>query len=407
MIVNLTEYGRAIPVTLSRDEVKALQETKAVTVAPCFDGRHNWTLKATKMVGVIVLNNDLEVRIKPKVEMDRLLFLATYARDDKAWKREMADLAVKEDLVATMGWAFVHLLEDAFDRGVLQGYVQVENQLPGIRGRIREADQLRRHFGMMLPVEVTYDDFTVDIIENRILLAASKRLLGAPNLPPAVRLRLLRLQGSLDGVSDLDRSQAKREVIFTRVNDRYRSVVTLAQLILQSASVEHGTGSKRGISFLFNMNTLFEDFVTKSLSRSLERVGGHVHSQYPTKLDTRRVLDVQPDLVWWQDGSCRAVIDAKYKATRVDAVPNADVYQAIAYSLALDVRPAFLIYAAGGEDPGEHKVANSDLRVVVSTLDISGTPTAILAAVDEVAADIEERSCRKTPKIEVLEGALG
>jgi 5-methylcytosine-specific restriction enzyme subunit McrC len=399
VIINLTEHGSAIPVSLSRDEVEALQQTNAVTVTPCFNGQHNWMLKASNMVGVIVLGNDLEVRIRPKIEMDRLLFLAVYARDDKAWRQEVTDLGVKEDLISSMGWAFAHFLEEALGRGVLQGYVSVDNRLAGIRGRIRESDQLRRHFGMVLPVEVTYDDLTIDIIENQILLSASQILLGIPNLPAAVRMRLLRLQRYLDGVSSFDRNQVQQEVIFTSVNDRYRSVVTLAQLILKSVSVEHTSGSKRAISFLFNMNTLFEDFVTKALGRSLERIDGHVQPQFPTALDARQVLRIKPDLVWWQDGSSHAVIDAKYKATRVDAVPNADVYQAIAYSLALDVRPAFLVYAAGDEVSSNHRVVNSDLSVVVMALDLSGTPAEILTAVDELASEIELISLSRMSKV--------
>ena len=42
----------------------------------------------------------------------------------------------------------------------------------GVRGRIRFDDQVRRRFGILLPVEVRFDDFTEDILENRLLKAA-------------------------------------------------------------------------------------------------------------------------------------------------------------------------------------------------------------------------------------------
>ena len=44
--------------------------------------------------------------------------------------------------------------------------------MPSVRGRVRIAQQLRRRTGLPLPVEVTYDDFTPDILENRLLRAA-------------------------------------------------------------------------------------------------------------------------------------------------------------------------------------------------------------------------------------------
>ncbi len=58
---------------------------------------------------------------------------------------------------------------------MLRGYREVEEALPVVRGRIREAGQIRRRYGFPLPVEVRYDDYTVDIAENRPLLAASAR----------------------------------------------------------------------------------------------------------------------------------------------------------------------------------------------------------------------------------------
>lgn len=51
-----------------------------------------------------------------------------------------------------------------------------------MRGRIREADQLRRRFGRALPAEIRYDDFTTDIAENRILPTAVDRMLALPSI---------------------------------------------------------------------------------------------------------------------------------------------------------------------------------------------------------------------------------
>jgi 5-methylcytosine-specific restriction enzyme subunit McrC len=349
-------------------------------------------VRAAQHVGVIIVDDELEVRIRPKVPIDRLLFLVTFARDERAWRTDVVDLIVKDDLVASMGWAFAHHAEASLARGVLQGYVRVEEALQGVRGRLREGDQLRRHFGLLLPVEVAYDDYTVDIVENRLLMAACRRLLMFPRLPVIVRARLRHLTGRLDGVGEIERDQILQDVQFSRLNERYRPAVRLARAILMGTSLEYGLGAHHGVSFLFDMNRVFEDFVTETVGGALERIGGRTDAQYRCFLDERKAIDIKPDLVWWHGGRCRAVIDAKYKATRVDEVPNADVYQAMAYSLALDVRPAFLVYAAGNEPPGEHVVVHSDLGVVVAALDISGAPAEILASVEAVASEIAERT---------------
>ena len=79
------------------------------------------------------------------------------------------------------------LAATALEQGLLQGYRHVDDTLPVVRGRIREAEQIRRRFGRLLPLEVRYDDFTVDIAENQLLLAAALRLLRLPGLSRQTR----------------------------------------------------------------------------------------------------------------------------------------------------------------------------------------------------------------------------
>ncbi|MFF5114501.1 AAA family ATPase [Streptosporangium sp. NPDC000509] len=90
-------------------------------------------------------------------------------------------------IIGTMNTA-----DRALRRGVLQGYREVEEALPVLRGRIREADQIRRRYGLPLPVEVRYDDYTVDIAENRLLL---------PGLAVPTRRTLRHVIARLAGVS--------------------------------------------------------------------------------------------------------------------------------------------------------------------------------------------------------------
>lgn len=82
-------------------------------------------------------------------------------------------------------------VDRALRRGLMQGYRPTEESALVVRGRIREAEQIRRRFGMTLPVEVAYDEFSTDIPENRILRTAVDRLLRLPGVPGDVRRRLL------------------------------------------------------------------------------------------------------------------------------------------------------------------------------------------------------------------------
>ena len=84
----------------------------------------------------------------------------------------------------------------AFSRGLLHGYRTEEEALHTVRGRIRFDEQIRRRFGVPLPVEVRYDEFTDDILENRLVMAAAHRLGG-------MRLRSQRRRAGVSGGSQV------------------------------------------------------------------------------------------------------------------------------------------------------------------------------------------------------------
>ncbi len=74
-----------------------------------------------------------------------------------------------------------------------------------MRGRLCVGDQLRRQYGLPVPLLVRYDDYLVDIPENQILKAAATTLLMLPGVTREIRNRLRILRGFLIDVSELPR----------------------------------------------------------------------------------------------------------------------------------------------------------------------------------------------------------
>ncbi len=146
---------------------------------------------------------DIEVRIAPKIPIARLVFLMGYARRPEFWREDLVSLEEDADLPEALAHTLAVLAARALDRGVLKGYLTVDESLPVLRGRLREADQIRR-FGVGLPLEVRFDDHSVDIAENRILLAAVLRALRLPGVSARTRTALQRLRVQLADVSVIE-----------------------------------------------------------------------------------------------------------------------------------------------------------------------------------------------------------
>src|SRR6185436_16843910 len=105
----------------------------------------------------------------------------------------------------------------------------------------------RRRFGNSPPIEVRHDVFSPDILENRLLLAALRGMNSIGRRSDRAKRELFRAQGLLGGVSAQHfRPSAIPEVLFTRLNRHYLPAISLAVLVLRSASLDIGHGGPHG-----------------------------------------------------------------------------------------------------------------------------------------------------------------
>jgi 5-methylcytosine-specific restriction enzyme subunit McrC len=108
----------------------------------------------------------------------------------------------------------------------------------------------------------------------------------------------------------------------------------------------------------------------------------------------------RPDITWWSRRKCIAVVDAKYKALRLGEMPNADVYQMLAYCTAFGLPHGHLVYAASQERPASHRIARTPITIAAHTVDLDVAIPELLTAVDVIAdglaAQMDPRSANST-----------
>ena len=332
----------------------------------------------------------LDVRPKDRLGLSRLLFLLNYA-GDQGFRDDTVAADEDAELWSALAASLVQLAERALQRGVLQGYVTIDDSLRTVKGRIRISDQISRRPGMLVPLEVSYDEFTEDIPENRILRAALDRMSRA-GVRPDVLGRLRQLKGKLDGVTRLHAGAPLPPWQASRMNLRYHGALRLSEVVLRNASAEAGEGKQQTASFVVDMGKVFEDFVGAALRRAMAAFPGEMRLQYNAMLneavrDSDR-LTVRPDAVHLLGGRPVVVYDAQYRAgTDQGASLSADHFQMLAYCTALRVPTAWLVYAGAGEVK-LRRILNTDIDIVEFPLDLSRPPSEILAAV----ADLAEQS---------------
>ena len=387
--LDLREYEKSGPHALPAAERDALREAlPSVTIEPAAGAEGAYVLTPGSIVGAVDAGG-LSVLVRPKIGIPRLLSLACYAmgvyrQDDRTF-----DFAEETALPDALALALDSHARRAFSRGLLHGYVTQEEALYTVRGRIMFAEQIRRRYGVPLPVEVRYDEFTDDILENRLVKAAATRLGGMRLRSHRARRALGRVAATLDAVSPVEYPSGKvPEVTFGRLNEHYREVVALSRLVLRHGAFESGRGEVRASGFAMDMNAVFQEFVTVALREALGVSDRAFGEKSIGHLDTGGRVGLRPDLTWWLGDECVFVGDAKYKNVTGERVPNADLYQLLAYVTALDLPGGLLVYAKGEADGAVYEARGSGKRLEVAALDLSGTLDETLDGVRVLAGRI-------------------
>ena len=389
--INLQEHQESNPIPLEVDERDLLRDMlSSVSIEPVKHTSSKYRLRPGSTVGALEMDG-LSVLIKPKIGIPQLLSLACYAMGVyKPQEQHLFDFQKAQTLPDVLALALIAAARRAFGRGLLRGYLIEEEALHTVRGRIRFDEQIRRRYGIPLPVELRFDEFTEDILANRLVKAAAARLRHMTLNSSEARRGLGWIAAILENVSLLEfRRRRVPEVRFDRLNEHYRHVVGLARLILLHSEFESFRGDVRASGFLIDMNVLFQEFVTQALQETLRVSANTLRAEKKVYLDVDKEVNMYPDLSWWDGETCTFVGDAKYKKVDDRSAPNADLYQMLAYTTALDLPGGLLIYAKGEADTATYVVRHACKRLEVFALDLSGSLDQILARVKTLGCRIE------------------
>lgn len=376
------EAGKHGEVEITQAEARWLIDRRLAAVSPSkVPGRFD--LKMENVVGAIRFG-DLQVTIRPKLEVGDAMNLIAYSRYIDEWQSDEADLEGAGFTVVLAG-LYRRMLERALRYGIPQGYHNVDTSGPLLRGRIRIPDQLSRHHGRLVPFEMNYDEYGNDIAENRILLAASRVLLRAlmaevpgertfnaarsqdPQKGPQPSsgqlreeiVRLRRLISLFRDVGALVEGRLLPDWTATRLNEHLVPALRLAELVLGGRGVDIQDGRIRGNGLLINMWRVFEAAVARAVKEGLP--GYHVEAQY-TKVISGGGLKVRPDLVILDGGHPVAVIDTKYKTCPDDhSLPRDDLFQAVTYATVFGLDEVTLLYAGPCQNRSIKISAGSDI----------------------------------------------
>lgn len=369
---------------------------------------------ARQMVGMVAAKG-CSLEILPKVDPE-----ADAVEDENTVRSRlvrMLDVALGLDLdigaeaaIARQKSTLLELLIDAFAskllaevrRGLPRAYLQHEEDLPALRGRLDVTRQFTRNAVRPDRLACRFDQLEVDTPLMRIMAAASV-FLARHARSLATRRKLDELRHTLADIPLVPLARLPwKEVRIDRTNRRWAALFRLAKLLLQRdwQATHHAAKAPDGLTLLFPMNELFEKYVAVLLRRALTGTGIDVIEQGGHRaclgaftgeyLESGNVFSTKPDIILRRGGEILAIIDTKWKKLSSDpldrkhGVSQADVYQLMAYARLYAVSEVILLYP---ERPGEHGgerahfgMAGGSECLRIATVDVSLAEQELLAS---------------------------
>lgn len=359
--------------------------SKYFDVRPSFDG-NAYVVNPGSTVGVIRLPSGPQLELRPKVPLRSLLWMLSSVY---GVPHEMLDDTVQitrfDQVIEIVADAFARMVEHRIDLGLYRNYVEEEDNLPTIRGRIMIAADIHRNAVLRHRTYCRYTTYSWNLPENQVTRHVV-HLLSRWGLSRRLTGRLLALDSQFDEVERVHfRAADVDRFVYNRQSIDYQPIHRLCQLFLEGASLSEEAGDRSFDGFLLDMNVLFERFITRALRDRL----GHpfrLDDQLQITLDRERSVTILPDLVVSRDGTQVLVADCKYKRLNTGEHKNHDLYQLLAYCTALELREGVLIYPRHLVDVATKvTVRGTDVRLREQSVDLGGSPGEVMDELDRLA----------------------
>jgi 5-methylcytosine-specific restriction enzyme subunit McrC len=385
--IELSEYGWSLYQLDTQDVayLRGLYGTP-IEVSAAFD-QPGYMLNPGPHAGVLMLPSGRRLECRPKVPIRNFFYMLAVSFDlEPSFLDETAAFQRIDEIFEFVIRYFAELVDHRIRDGLYRNYRETEDNLMVVRGRIGFDQDIRLNHILRHRTYCRFAEFTWDITENQIIRQVVD-LVRHWATKPDLRGELFRIDRVLSEVTPTRHTASViDQFTYHRLNDDYEPIHKLCRLFLEGSTLSEDSGMFEFRTFLFNMNDLFERFVTAALRQRLPH-GLQLIPQQVNHLDDDHRIRMRPDIVIRERGMPVLVADCKYKRLGEEEFKHPDNYQMLAYCTALGLERGILIYPKHEVDiQMTSAVQRSTVRIEQITVDLGVDRGMFDAELDRLAA---------------------
>lgn len=343
-------------------------------------------IKAQNYVGIIQLSSGTIIEILPKIyeeggeEISRKILLDMLK---EVWK-----VSFKQGGNAKLNWAKINLydifififlneINTLLIKGLKSSYIESENNSKSFKGKLLVNEHIKNNIIHKERFYVRYDEYSRDRVENRII----KSTLVYLNKITKNKIIKLETKKIIDELDDIKESSCididLKKCLLSRDMKEYKSIIKWCKMFLKGNSFISKKGEDETKSILFDMNKLFEKYITTKVMKSPYFKDFDIKPQYSNKYlieGPNKENKLIPDIYLKKENEI-FIMDIKwkvinYKESILLNISQSDLYQLYAYAKKYDSKRVFLIYPCVG-DKVENRIYEFEENVELSVVFIN------------------------------------
>lgn len=331
-------------------------------------------VKFNQYVGVIQVGKTT-IEVLPKIDR--------YEFDEGIWRNVLVDMlritsgieaasTSKSDLKLRKNSIFdlyvelfIKECEDLTHRGLIKKYRRVQENKNVLRGRLHIPGQIKDNMIHKERFFVENQRYDRNHLINQIL-KKTLVVLSQISIRHDLRSRLKRQLLFFEEIADYDVNERTFDRIsLSRKSETYSEAIQIARLILLNYHPDISKGSNHVLALMFDMNLLWERFITKMMKR-------HLSGTYKVKGQRRKLFweagktkkHLKPDIVLSSKAldSKRIIVDTKWKAPSKQTPSDNGLRQIFAYNHLFEAERGILLYPGKqNRKTGEYKTESGGI----------------------------------------------
>jgi 5-methylcytosine-specific restriction enzyme subunit McrC len=284
-----------------------------------------------------------------KIPIQNIYYLLCYAWN-KLDEKERVNVSIEDntELLDLFAKILINATKILLKRGIDKNYIDHTEELIGIKGKLQMSHTLKRNMLFKQRTICIYDDFSANILLNRILVSTISKLTKTHNLDKQLKGDLISLHRMMPGISYVEITNSLfTQIRLNRNNRFYGFIMDVCKLINECIFPSEQSGHYKFSDFTRDetkMNQLFEAFLRnfyriEQTKFSIVKEEAIKWKFEKTDSSSYQYLPIMKTDISLESEDEKIIIDAKYYRETVvvnyekEKIKSSNLYQIFSYLL--------------------------------------------------------------------------